>query len=117
MAGNPPITGSTPPIVVLKVEATLVGGTCPPKMVCNEAVSSPAHLVTWSSTNATSCTGVVSKSLNGISQGSNLISGIVGSKTYVANGTFYQITLTCTGDGGQTTRQETASGVGGGSDM
>ncbi|MEI8603206.1 sugar-binding protein [Shewanella sp. PP-Sp27a-2] len=117
LAGNPPITGSTPPIVVLKVEATLVGGTCPPKMVCNEAVSSPAHLVTWSSTNATSCTGVVSKSLNGISQGSNLISGIVGSKTYVANGTFYQITLTCTGDGGQTTRQETASGVGGGSDM
>ncbi|MCS6177672.1 RHS repeat domain-containing protein [Shewanella baltica] len=117
LAGNPPIAGSTPPIVVLKVEATLVGGTCPPKMVCNEAVSSPAHLVTWSSTNATSCTGVVSKSLNGISQGSNLISGVVGSKTYVANGTFYQITLTCTGDGGQTTRQETASGVGGGSDM
>lgn len=86
-------------------------------MVCLEVVDSPAHLVSWRSTNATSCTGVVNMSLNGISQGSNLISGIGGSRTYAANGTVYQITLTCTGDGGQTTVQATASGSGGWSEM
>lgn len=106
-----------PPTVTLTVEPTLIGGDCPPKKDCIHVVNSPAHLVSWRSTNATSCTGVVNKSLNGISQGSNLISGIGGSRTYAANGTVYQITLTCTGDGGQTTVQTTASGTGGGSEM
>ncbi|SUI78362.1 RHS repeat domain-containing protein [Shewanella baltica] len=117
LAGNPPNTGGTPPTVVLKVEATLVGSDCPPKMECPAVVSSPAHLVTWSSTNASSCSGMVNKSFNGATQGIDILSGTNGRKTYTANGIVYQITLTCTGDGGQTTRQETASGVGGGSDM
>lgn len=117
LAGNPPNISGITPTVALKVEATLVGSDCPPKMDCLAVVSSPAHLVTWSSTNASSCSGTVNKSFNGATQGIDILSGTNGRKTYTANGIIYQITLTCTGDGGQTTSQETASGIGGGVEM
>jgi hypothetical protein len=115
-SASTPTQGSAP-TVVLTVGETF-GSSCPPQMVCLEVIGSPQHSVTWSSTNATSCSGVVNKSLrNGLPTGSDLISGIGGSRNYYADGTVYQITLTCTGSGGQTTKQATASGTGGGAEM
>jgi hypothetical protein len=114
-AVTPPST--VPPTVQLSVEQTMIGASCPPKMVCLEVVDVSAHLFKWTSSNATSCSGGVQKTFNGISQGTDLISGTAGSRTYEANGTVYQATLTCTGPDGQTTKQATASGTGAGMEM
>ncbi len=107
----------TPPVISLNVQWVLSGSPCPPKMQCPEVLNTWVHKVTWSSANTTSCLGTVDKSVNGVYRGSESLSGINGNHLYAGDGTVYQITLTCSGDGGQKTVQAIASGIGGGSDM
>ncbi|WP_446446730.1 RHS repeat domain-containing protein, partial [Shewanella sp. 1180_01] len=109
--------GLPPPTVSITVGRTLIGSYCPPKKLCPEVVDIPAHLITWISDLAVSCSGSVKRSLNGAVQGTDIISGTSGSMTYPLNGSVYLITLTCTAGAGETTKQATASGTSGGVDM
>lgn len=103
--------------ISLSVQWELSGSPCPPKMQCPEVVDTWVHKVTWSSNNATSCLGTVDKTVNGVYRGSESLSGVSGNRLLVGDGTVYQITMTCSGGGGEKTVQATASGIGGGSDM
>lgn len=103
--------------ISLSVQWVLSSTPCPPRMQCPEVVDTWVHQVTWSSTNATSCSGTVEKSMNGVYRGSESLSGVSGNRLLAGDGTVYQITMTCSGGGGEKTVQATASGIGGGSDM
>jgi YD repeat-containing protein len=111
-ATPPPPPTSPKPIISLTVQPTLIGSSCPPKMACTGQVDTAAHKVSWSSSYASSCSGTVVKTLNGVNKGTDLLSGLTKVLTYVADGTEYKISLTCSGEGGQASAQALADGYG-----
>lgn len=110
-------TVSQPPTVTISVTDTLIGGVCPPKEECPAVVDVPAHLITWSSTSASSCSGSIKKYRNGVFMGSSAMGGISGAQTELKDGSMYNISISCTGSGGSKTATATASGDAGSSDM
>lgn len=52
------------------------------------------------------------KTLNGVNKGTDLLSGLTKVLTYVADGTEYKISLTCSGEGSQASAQALADGYG-----
>jgi YD repeat-containing protein len=116
-AAPPPPPTSNLPTINLSVERVSMGSSCPPRMVCANTSEIIGHLFRWTSTNANSCSGTVQKTLNGSFKGTDIFSLTAGSLTYQANGTVYLVSLTCTGPGGQASKQITASGTGSGLEM
>lgn len=108
--------GTTGPTIVMSFTST--GGhdntSCPIGFVCLTANPSPAeHILSWTTTGATSCSGTVQKSKDDLNTGSSPISGISNSGIAFTNdGTIYSATLTCIGSGGQTTENIMAGGNG-----
>lgn len=100
----------TTPNVTLKVQDILTGSTCPVKETCLDVADTWAHQLSWSSLNATSCSGTIVKNFNGSLTGTLSISGLSGSKRLDMDGTVYNISLTCTGIGSSKTATATASG-------
>lgn len=71
-----------------------------------------AHELTWDSRHATSCSGTVEKSRYGRVIDSDSISGtssFLYRFSYPADGTFYNVTLTCRGIGGEVTKSVNAT--------
>lgn len=115
----PPPTTAPLPQVNLSLTTLSSGGECPPKMICTQVTNgSSRHVLSWSSSYASSCSGLVNKSLNGANKGTILLTGTSNfGISLAADGTLYSVSLTCTGAGGQTTKEASCSGTGAGMEM
>ena len=102
------------PTITLNLTSTLVVGSC--NIFGQKCTNSRNVIYGWSSSNASSCQGL----LNQTTTTGSLMSSLALSgtslpstlKSYPATDALYTLTLTCTGPGGSTTQTKSVAGVG-----
>jgi YD repeat-containing protein len=108
---TPPVTPDPPPTINLKFSGETGGGTdCPKFFVCQSSIFVPidGYLLSWTTSNADSCSGNVLRN-GGVFE---TLSGTSSTGIDFSIGAVYEARLTCVGSGGTVSKTAIVGGTG-----